>query len=94
MAVGRTLTRVDIDARVLNLAVQIREMFAVAQRMAARLPATDAPLTALGFSTQEIADLRAFVGDSDQLRQIYEGAVALPSAKDFRVSAVKVTGLD
>jgi|SRR5262245_8376197 len=53
----------------------------------------DADFTAVGYSPQDIANIRSAYGDLDQLRTIYEGSAALGAAKDFRTFAQRLYGI-
>lgn len=85
MPAGIQLTQTGIDntigtvARNLNIAFdevrQIHDWLAAQQ---------DSDLTALGYDSTDIANIRGAFDDLDQLRTIYEGTAALASAKDFR----------
>lgn len=52
----------------------------------------DAALTALGYESGDIANIRSALADLDQLRIIYEGGAALAQAKNFRTFSQRLYG--
>jgi len=51
-----------------------------------------AELVAGGYTEQEAATLLSAYADLDELRSIYQGALDLPTAKDFRTFARRIWG--
>lgn len=53
----------------------------------------DADLTALGYTSGDIANLRSAYGDLDQLVTLYKGNATLGAAKDFRTFVRRIFGM-
>ncbi len=76
MSVGRTLSKDTVDAQVAAFGVQLNNLFFQIQTFAATLDATvDASLTALGYSSADIALLRSAYRDLNKFRQVYAGTM-------------------
>jgi hypothetical protein len=94
MAVGLPTNKLDIDSKAGSIAVRLRDVFQEIQYTQAWLAGTtDAELTALGYTTAEVAVLKSAMSDLDQLRTIFIGNATLATAKDFRQFAKRLTGL-
>lgn len=94
MAVGYPKNKESIDGVVGELALSINRNFRRAVQLKTELDAyTDAQLTAAGYTTGEVTSLRTLVTDLNQLNNIYTGAAALASAKDFRPSLRAMWGV-
>lgn len=87
MPIGLTagLTRAVLDQQAGVIAQRLNAVMAMAEEWQFFMAgAQDADLEALGYAPDEIALLKTCAGEMDQLRRVYEGAEALPDAKDFR----------
>lgn len=94
MSLGYPVSKNDVDSKAGGLALSLRTTFDGVRNFKIWLDTqTDPVLTALGYSSGEIATLRSAAADMDQLRQIYEGLANLGSAKDFRQFAKLLTGV-
>lgn len=94
MSVGYPKNQASIDGVVGELALSIDRNFRRAVQLKTELDAyTDAQLTGVGYTTTEVAALRALVSDLNQLNNIYTGAAALANAKDFRPSLRAMWGV-
>lgn len=94
MAIGLNPTKAEIDT---TCGVVARDL----QRALDRVEAfkywldtkTDDDLTALGYTSGEIATLRSAWSDAAQLADIYKGELNLALVKDFRTFIRQVWGL-
>lgn len=94
MSVGYPKNKESIDGIVGELAVSINRDFRRAVQLKVELDAyTDQALTNAGYAANEVTALRSFVADLSQLNNIYIGAAALASAKDFRPSLRAMWGV-
>ena len=94
MAVGYPKNQESINGIVGELAQSINRNFRRAVQLKTELDAyTDGQLTNAGYTAGEVAALRSLVSDLNQLNNIYTGAAALASAKDFRPSLRAVWGV-
>lgn len=94
MAVGLPTNKLDIDAKTGSIAVRLRDVFQEIQYTQAWLSSqADADLTALGYTSAEVATLKSAMADLDQLRTIFIGNASLATAKDFRTFAKRLCGL-
>jgi hypothetical protein len=55
-------------------------------------PAQDEDLIALGYTPEDVANLRSAMGDLDRLRSVYEGGDTVEVAYDFRTFAQRIFG--
>lgn len=95
MAVGFPTSKNDIDGRAGRIALDIRDGLAAAAGLKAWLDTQpDANLTALGYTTGEVAILKSAMADLNQLNSIYTGAANLATAKDFRTFAKLLLGVN
>lgn len=82
MSVGFPVTKQVIDAQAGSLCIQLRDDLANIKRFVAFLGEaanTDQALITLGYSQAEVTLLRTNFGVLDQLRQVWEGTLAVPS---------------
>lgn len=87
------LTKQTIDATLGVAAQELNIAFLHVESAAAFLaPAQDADLEALGYTAEDVANLRSAMGDLDRLRRVYEGAEAVEPAYDFRTFAKQLYG--
>jgi hypothetical protein len=95
MALGFPVTQTDMNSRVGQLAVAVRDVLTIdVPKVKATVDGmNDAALTALGYTAAEITLLRAVVVDLDNLRKVATGAQAQPAASNFLFNSAKVTGL-
>ena len=94
MSVGLTASKADIDAQAGNTALTVREAFRTVQVFQAwLLTQPDANLTALGYTSGEVANLKSAFTDLDKLRTIYEGTATQTPAYDFRTFAKLLVGV-
>jgi hypothetical protein len=89
------LTKDQINQNIGRLAVSLRDTFAdIGQFNAWHAGVGGAGLEATyGFTAGDAAIIGSAVTDFEQLRQIYLGAAALASAKNFRAFSDDVEGL-
>jgi hypothetical protein len=84
----------SVDNVVGELAQNINRNFRRAVQLKTELDSfTDQQLTGAGYTTGEVTALRTFAADLVQLNNIYTGAAALGSVKDFRVSLRPMWGV-
>lgn len=94
MSVGLPVTKNEIDTRAGDIARAFQKQFEDVATMQSYLLATpDADLVALGFTSDEVAALKTAFTDLAQLGQIWIGAEALPTAKDFRTFVRRLWGV-
>jgi hypothetical protein len=55
-------------------------------------PAQDEDLIALGYTPEDVANLRSAMGDLDRLRRVYEGSEEVTPAYDFRTFSQRIFG--
>jgi hypothetical protein len=55
-------------------------------------PAQDADLVALGYTPEDVANLRSAMADLDRLRRVYEGVEESTPAYDFRTFSQRLYG--
>jgi hypothetical protein len=89
------ITKDQINQGIGRIAVQLRDTFeVVAQFNAWHAGVGSAGLESdFGFTSGDAAIIGSAIGDFEQLRQIYLGAEALASAKNFRAFSDDVEGL-
>ena len=79
-----TLTKQIIDQRSGTLAQDLNKAMVASENHQIFLASTpDADLVSLGYSPEDVATLKSAFSDADQLRRIYLGEEALPTAKVF-----------
>lgn len=94
MAIGYPKDKSSIDGILGDVSQSFQRTFRRAIQLGTELTAyTDAQLTAAGYSTGEVATLRAFVTDMTQFNNIYTGAATLGTAKDFRTNLRPLWGV-
>jgi hypothetical protein len=94
MAIGYPKNKDSVDNLVGELAQSINRNFRRSAQLKTELDSfTDTQLTNLGYSAGEVTALRAFATDMAQLNNIYTGAAALVTPKDFRPSLRPVWGI-
>ena|ERR1051326_380175 len=85
MAVGSTPSKQDIDSIAGQLTRDINNLLHKASSINSWLAQMqDSDLTALGYNSTDIANLRSSFSDLNQLNTIFTGAANLTTAKDFR----------
>jgi hypothetical protein len=94
MSVGLPVMKTEIDTRAGDIARSFQRNFEDVFTMQTYLEATPNPdLVALGYTDQEVAVLKTAFADLTQLATIWNGAVALPAAKDFRTFVRQLWGV-
>lgn len=97
MTVGFPALKVDVDSRVGQLVVELRDTFAKIQIFKAWLDDAahnDAFLSGtLGYSAGDITLLRATLTDLDKLRQVATAQATQTPANDFFFNAKQVVGV-
>ena len=94
LTAGNPVTKQTVDMAFGGLAVQLAQMELGAERANAWLAsASDGDLTGLGYTTEDIAALRACAVAAGLLAQVYAGDVALPDAVDFKTDIQTLAGL-
>jgi hypothetical protein len=94
MSVGLPVTKTEIDSRAGDIARSFQAAFENVLTMQTYLEATPNPdLVALGYTDQEVAVLKTAFADLTQLATIWNGAAALPAAKDFRAFVRQLWGV-
>lgn len=93
MSLGYLVTKNDVDSKVASLALTLRTNFDAVRNFKIWLDTkTDPDLTAMGYTSGEVATLRSATADMDELRRIYEGLIAA-GQKDYRAFTKLVTGV-
>jgi|SRR5262252_9216310 len=94
MSAGLTYNKNQVDNSAGSIARDMLSVFNRAHEFQLWLVSTpDADLTALGYSAQDIANIKTAYNDAEQLYQIYIGQGTLPNAKDFRTFMQRLWGL-
>lgn len=94
MSVGFPVAKLDIDAAVGQISLQLRDSISRVPGLKARIDAmSDADLSALGYTADDITLLKAVLADLSALQQLAFGQSTLPTAYDFRTYVSKVTGV-
>lgn len=94
MAAGYPKSKDSIDSIVGLLAQDLNRSFRRCVQLKTELDAySDAALTGAGYTSGEVAALRAFANDTTQLEAIYRGASSLGTAKDFKASCRPLWGV-
>jgi hypothetical protein len=101
MAVGRGITKSDIDQRAAAVVEQVWSALNEANKLALLLAntniVTDASLTSLGYSSAEITLLRAAVNDlgsSNGLWGVAHNLKTVPSTNNFFFNGQQITGVN
>lgn len=91
---GFPLTKDTINTRAGVVVTNLRDALAAVDLFAAGLARMqDGDLTALGFSSQDVTDLRTVFGDLANLSQTVHGQRAQTPASDFFFNIYKLTAL-
>lgn len=94
MPVGYNVTKNDLDARAGGLAFNVRSHFEEIANLKTWLDAKpDNDLTAMGYTSGEVAILRSAIADLAKLGDIYHGTQTQTPAYDFRTFAKQLTGV-
>ena len=94
MSVGLPVTKSEIDTRAGDIARAFQDHFGDVVTMQAFLAATaNADLEALGYTPEDVATLKTAFTDLMQLAEIWTGAAALATPKDFRVFVSRLWGV-
>jgi hypothetical protein len=94
MPVGLPVTKSEIDTRSGDTARAFQRAFEDVLTMQSYLESTaTADLVALGYTDPEVATLKSAFADLTQLGQIFTGAAALATPKDFRTFVRLVWGV-
>jgi len=94
MAAGLTYNKNSVDNASGSIARDMLSVFNRAHEFQNWLLATpDADLADLGYSPQDVANIKTAYTDAEQLYQIYIGAASLSTAKDFRIFMQRLWGL-
>lgn len=101
MAIGLPVGKSDLDfavgragqaiATALNQVRELKRYLDAATT--AELQALPRGVDVAAYTSAEVDALKSAVADLDQLRTIYEGTAALPTAKDFRAFVRRVIGV-
>lgn len=98
MAAGYPIVKVDLDNRMGQAVLAVRQSLVEIVRIKAMLDDTtilpDATLTSLGYSPGEITQLRAAFADLKKLYDISTAAAVQTPANDFWFNAKHLTGLN
>lgn len=87
------LTKQTIDVTLGDAAQALNIAFLNVESAAAFLaPAQDEDLIGLGYTPEDVANLRSAMADLDRLRRVYEGGEAVDPAYDFRTFARRIFG--
>lgn len=98
MSVGFPLGKPEIDNRAGSLAVQIRDLFAQIKIFNALIVAQQASLPTLAggdgktYTTTEVNELVQSFAVLDQLRQVFEGTLAIPSPVNIQAFILPFVG--
>ncbi len=94
MSVGFPSSKNDLDSRLGQLAVTLRNDLTEIRRLKAYLDTqTDGNLLALGYIQAEVNTLRSAYVDLDQLAQVYFGLATRTPAYDYQTFAKLVCGV-
>lgn len=92
MSIGLPLLKSNLDADFGNAALALRNAFRrVEQLRHFCLITPDATFTALGYTEAEVGIIKSAFADSDNVRQAWEGTIALPQ-QDYRVNIDQLGG--
>lgn len=93
MSIGLTVTKNQLDQDLGGASLALRNAFRRIQQLRHYLLITpDATLVSIGYVQAEVTTIKSAFADGDQLRQIFEGSLALPAAQDFRLNLDLVAG--
>lgn len=94
MTVGFPLTKDQLDTRLGQLALTIRDNLADAAQLKAFLDGqADATLTGLGYTAGEVTLMRAAYTDLYNLNRVATAQATQPAANDFFFNAKKLLGV-
>lgn len=94
MSAGFQVSRAALDQRVGSCVVAGESWFEDVQRVAAWLAATpDVDIQALGYSTEEVAQMKSAFVDLENLRKVAYGQQSQASPSDFFFWASKMRGI-
>jgi hypothetical protein len=96
MSVGFPATKLDIDARAGQLALQLRDTLIQIQQFNTWLVATpDANLTGMtpGYTAGEVATLKSAIADLAQLATVYQGTAIRASVYNYQTFAKLLVGV-
>ena len=98
MSAGYPISKVDLDNRMGQAILAVRQSLAEIVRIKAMLDDTtilpDATLTSLGYSPSEVTQVRAAFTDLKKLSDISNNAATQPATNDFWFNAKHLTGLN
>jgi hypothetical protein len=94
MSVGLTVSKGEIDSRAGDIARRFQQGFEDVLTMKLYLDGTtEQALIDLGYTANEVAVLKTAWADLAQLGEIWVGAAALATPKDFRVFVKQIWGV-
>ena len=94
MTVGFPLTQDQLNTRLGQLALQVRDSLADSAQLKALLDGqTDAALIALGYEQAEVTLMRAAFTDLYNLNRVATAQATQPAANDFFFNAKKLLGV-
>lgn len=94
MSAGLTVAKSDVDTTAGSIARDLNVVCARIVNFKMWLDAQlDSDLTALGYTTADVANLRSAYVDAKQLADLYAGAAVVATAKDFRTFLKRLFGL-
>lgn len=94
MALGGSITVADINSAAAQISRQMFSAMKNAQQMQAWLATQpDATLTALGYTSGEVATLKSAFTDLDKIRQVFEGTITQATTYDFRQFSKLLLGI-
>jgi hypothetical protein len=94
MSAGYVVTKTDSDNMIGAITRDVNSVFTHITQYAAWLDATGHDdLVAMGYSENDIANLRTAIGDLKELADVYTGASVPAQAKDFRIFISRLWGL-
>lgn len=95
MTLGYAQGKAQIDSKAGALALTVRNTFRDIVAFKTFLDGkTDTELTALGYTSQEVTDLRAAFIDLKKLSDIANALATQPAASNFFFNAVKLYGVE
>lgn len=95
MTLGYAQGKLQVDSKAGALALTLRNTFRDVVQFKAFLDSkTDTDLTNLGYTAQEVTDLRAAFIDLKKLSDIANGQATQPAASNFFFNAVKLYGVE
>lgn len=94
MAVGKVITKSDIDNDASNVAIEVDNALRRASNFNDWLATqTESDLVAYGYTSQEVAILKSAYTNLDTLNSIYQGTANLPVSQDFRIFLRQLWGI-